>query len=531
MSSLLIEHFLGGLNVRDAPNQLTIWETPSAHDVVMDEQGSIQTRKGCTQAVSLPGTNNKVAGIHYSKALDLWVCVRESGGVLKLFSRPADLSGSWTDRGQVSTTLTARAAFVDWPGATPYVVVVVANDPETGGGTVGGVYTFNGSSNVVQRSSTVGGACIALWQNRVWVAGFPLNNSDGNRTRIFYSGRGDPTLWNVATQFIDVRAKDAQPITALGVAGGALISFKRESTYRHKDAETGDFDIIDTAVGCVNPRAIVPLRGRLYVWAADGLYACDGVGPLENVGDKLSPWYISSLTTPATIIGGQFEDRVFFYGTIFGIPRIVEYEPEHGYLLYHLLPSSNDDIGSFARKGYVLYAASTDGSNLFEIFTTQDDGDFGASIDAYWESAWLMPSSGMLARLDRVRVQGVVGSPGTVALVINRDWDPALNLGTYDLTAQLTSAAQNAAADVNQPAGTGATGLVGQGYAFKLSFIIGGTGGNVKIRTIQIVDHTLSDRSLRKVGYPSSQIAGRQPVKTGRRGDPQPPPPLPPPAP
>lgn len=525
MSSLLIDNFLGGLNVRDSPNELTIYEATNMNNLTMDEAGGLVQRPGCLTKVALPGTGNKKGYPFYSKALDQFLCVRESGGVMKLFSRPGDLSGSWTDRGQVSTTLTARAAFIDWPGATPYVVLVLANDPDSGGGTVGGVYTYDGSSNANQRSSTIGGACIALWQNRVWVGGFPLSNADGNRARIFYSGRGDPTVWNTTTNFIDVRAKDGQPITALAVAAGSLVSFKRDSTYRHKDPETGDYDIIDPGIGCVNPQAVASLRGRLYVWAAEGVYECDGVSPLENVGDRLRPWYVSSLTDPATIVAATYQDRVLFNGTILGIGRTVELNPDAGWAVPHIIGNSVL-LSGFTKKGSVVYAAAPAGDDLLSIFTETGQGDDSANQDIYWQSAWLLPTSGMFARLNRIDVHGLITDVNKSTVVLaQKDWDETDTLGGYQVQTQLalTASEVNRVAVVNQPAKGTATGAVGQGRAFQVAVSASGPG-NAKIRAIQVIAESLADRSLKHVRYPGGQTT--PPPRPG--GDRNRPPPVPP---
>src|SRR5262245_5715665 len=113
MASLYVPDFSGGLNTRDSINQIRPNETWSAYNVTLDERGAIKRRKGCTNVVALPGTSAKKADIFYSQAIDLFICVRESGGAKKLFTRPGDLSGSWTDRGQVSDSVNARATFAD----------------------------------------------------------------------------------------------------------------------------------------------------------------------------------------------------------------------------------------------------------------------------------------------------------------------------------------------------------------------------------------------------------------------------------
>lgn len=500
MPSLVLDDFSGGLNLRDSPNEIAFNETPNASNWTLDERGALKWRNGCTNVVALPGVSGKKAYIFYSAALDLFLVARETAGApndFSLHTRPGDLSGSWTDRGAISTDVTEACAFIDFPGNPPKVVMAVGNS---------GVWTYNAvGPALVNDSTTVKGKAIALWQNKAWVAGATLSDANGNPSRLYYSALGDPTTWSATGQFIDVREKDASGLTALGVAAGALIVFKKRSTYRVNDSTTGSFSTLDTAAGCVNPRAVVALHGRLYAWGADGLYECDGVGGMRNVGDKLRPVYFDSATDLATVCGGVFQDRVVFAG-LFGFPSVgavqcaVEYHPGRGWICRHTFQSSGKAVSSFANKEATLYGAIADGDDLFSMFTTTPALDDGSLSTASWFTPWLLPNSGMLARLARLRVQGLIatGSSTDLNLLVYKDWTTAAS-ETYSLNGLRapSSSEQQLAVDLQS---------LGHASAFALEFRTNTGAAATAVRAVQMIDQSLQ---WPNPGYPKDTATDR----------------------
>lgn len=440
MPSLRLSDFSGGLNLRDSPSEIAPNETANALNWTLDQRGAVQLRKGWSSVVALPGKTGTAAFPWFSAALNLWLCVRTVAGapdVFKLFSRPADLSGSWTDRGQLLpvATPTPIAAFVDWPGTTPLVVLTA----QTGDGASGAIYTFDGTTLTV-RSSTIAGHALAVWQNRVWLGGYAVSGANGNPSRLFACKVGDPTVWTAPDlTTADVRDKDAAQLMGLGLAGGALIVFKRRSAYRVNDSANGSYSTLDAAAGCMGPLAVVPLRGRLYTWGADGFYEWDGVGKGVNVGDKVRPLF----ATDAALVGGvpalcagAVEDRALFaYPSAAGGSNDLqlEFDPQHGWLMKHQLASS-ETVSSFARKEASLYAAVPSADALYLV------GGLGPGQDgstffpySYYRTPWLQPNGGKLARIIRSQVEGrrsyLSGFlVGTFVMRVYKDWDTT----TYD---------------------------------------------------------------------------------------------------
>src|SRR5262249_38662901 len=161
----------------------------------------------------------------------------------------------------------------------------------------------------------------------------------------------------------------------------------------------------------------------LYVWGSDGIYQCDGVGAMKNVGDKIRPVFYNRDNT-SDVCAGVFEDHVMFSSVSGGSYEIHDVAPAGG-IVKHSLPGSQDEVSSFTRKDTPLYAAIADGDDLFTMFTGTGSAmgkDDATGYSAGWYTPWFLPNSGMLARLQRALVQGVIGSSATLFFNLFKDW-------------------------------------------------------------------------------------------------------------
>jgi hypothetical protein len=74
----------------------------------------------------------------------------------------------------------------------------------------GGTYTY-APTTLTSVSATIRGNAIALWENRCWIAGYPVNDANGDITSFFGSKIGDPTNFTppdgVTNKFRDVDAE------------------------------------------------------------------------------------------------------------------------------------------------------------------------------------------------------------------------------------------------------------------------------------------------------------------------------------
>jgi hypothetical protein len=86
--------------------------------------------------------------------------------------------------------------------------------------------------------------------------------------------------------------------------------------------------------------------------------------------------------------------------------------------------STQDEFSSFTSKDGMLHAAVLEGDNLFSMFTgtaANMGKDAATGYTAAWVTPWLLPNSGMLAQLQRARVQGSNGNNLTLNIDLYKD--------------------------------------------------------------------------------------------------------------
>jgi hypothetical protein len=460
MPQVDLRDFSGGLNLRDSLEALAPRETPDALNMTLTTRGAVIVRNGCTQAVTLPAGN--AIFLYYSPVLDKWLLQVDT----TIYWRPGDLSGAWTSLGTWGSAGTM--ACVD------FQTNVVITHP------VSGTHYWDGvGPGLGLASATAKGSCIAVFKNRVWIGGDPAQKS-----RLWFSNLGVGSVYTTASDFVDVREKDAKIITAFGSAqSGGLLVYKKNSAYRITDASTGAYTTIDWDSGCVGEQAVVSLRGLTYTWGTNGIYAWDGVGKGINVADKIRPRFIDNTATAAAlakVCAGVQRDRIVFAYPLNAAVnnRIVEMRasdptrsdelPGSAWIMEHTLAQSGEDeIVSFSAKETALYAALTDGDVLYSMFDASPGADDGTNFTANYKTPPL--TLGLLARLQRARVYGKADAAGTSTKELRtyKDWSPSV-ADTFDITSSIESADGEEKIDLRP---------LGHADAFQLEFrATGGTG-------------------------------------------------------
>jgi hypothetical protein len=453
--SLELLDFKGGLNTRDSPNELALNETPASTQWTLDSRGALKLRGGCVNRIALPGDTQTPAFIFYSQVFDIWLCARKSGANFVLFTRPGDLSGAWTSRGNlaVANPGSMEAAFVEFSGASPVIVITCAATGLSGGGT----YTY-APTTLTSVSATIRGNAIALWKNRVWITGYPVSDANGNPTRLFATKVGDVTVFAAPDGLtVDIRDLDAEGLTGCGVTTGALWVFKNRSAYRVYDETDGSYSTVDPAAGCVGPRAVVPLRGKLFTWGQDGIYEWAGASPGKNIAGKVQPLFAYTLgnvdpPTIAQICGGVIGDRL-----LYGYPvsafvtnsHLLELDPANGWVMQHQIANSaQDEVTSFAtwqgplvNEAGILFGAIKDGDDLFSMFDGSPGKDDATAYTGSYKTPWLQPSRGKRFRVQRALIEGLLewNKTNTMQITARHDW--SLGGGeTYDITTPIRGA-------------------------------------------------------------------------------------------
>jgi hypothetical protein len=472
MPLLDLKDFSGGLNVRDSLEALGPSETPDALNMTLTTRGSVRMRNGAVQVATLPSGVGENNFLYYSPILDKWF--HQQGDVL--YVRPGDLSGSWTIHINPLTGGNNIVAMCDFG-----TVAVIS---QLGGA----VWTTDGTTATL-RTSAVGGSTIAVFKNRVWVS--------GGQASVFFSNVGDPNTWTTATDFVLIREKDAEYVTAFGgnLAGG-LVVFKRRSAYRITDAATGAYTTIDWDKGCVGPGAVATVKGLAYTWGHDSIYAWDGVSRGVSVADKIRPRFFDNTATEFTfgfVRAGAFEDRAVFafpYNDIYnnrllelfpGPRNTIEQLPSASWIMEHQLAQSGEDaITWLAQKGNKLYAAIADGEVMYSLFDPTAIGqDDGTSYTAHFKTTHL--TLGKLARLQRCRVYGTALAAGTNTKELRtyKGWQTTV-ADTFDITTALETSDREEVTDLRS---------LGHAEAHQLEFRVHSGTGEAQLHRL-LVDLT-----------------------------------------
>lgn len=403
-SQLDLRDFSGGWNLRDSPSEVAKNESPDCLNVSVDERGGVVKRLGMSRlgSSSLAGVGQMV---YYSQTLQ--VTLVQVGAALY---KTTDFT-TLTLVGTFSTS--ARLACVDFNGS---VVLLHKAD---------GVYTYDGTT-LTSRNTTVKGTCLAVWQNKVWAGGDPVNQS-----RVWWSNLGDATAWTTASAFVDIRDKDSAAITALGVGQGmdvagrpGLLVFKEESTYRINSSSTGSYTTLHAHAGAAGPACVTDLNGLTVALCKIGLYMTDGVNPPKEMSRKVSPLFRDDqldFSNLAIACAGVKGDRM-----LFSMPRRIggsaqasnnftlEFSPTEGWIVPHSFGLA--DMTSYAKQAAKLYGLSPTTAFAWEVFKT--GADDGAAIACHYQTPWFEPTAGGKCSYNRLRVAG----RGTFSMYVRGDY-------------------------------------------------------------------------------------------------------------
>lgn len=415
-SGIRLERFDGGLNIRDAPSELGSNETPDCMNVTLDERGGAVARLGLSNlnaASLLPGPAEYA---YYSTVADaLLVYISTDAGVGKLF-KSTDAGATWSSA-YSAFTAGAKAAIVDFKDR-----VVVVN-------TLDGVYSFpsslgapthtaGGSANMEE----VRGSAIAVWQNKLWVAGDPRTDATHSAARVWRSNAGNELLWTVATDFTDIRDVDTSICTAIGAGQGmdvtgkpTLLVYKDGSVYRINDSAAGSYSTLHAkGAGAASNKSVASVLGRICSINEQGIWVTDGLGVPVRVSDKLAPLFTQdglAFSTVANWSAAPYRDRVVFNVTRAGSTvnnLMLEYHPAIGWTVPHTL-----GLGPMAvytkNTSRLMAVRAAAGGKVYEVF--KGGSDDGAAIAARYQTPWVDVGSGDEARLRYLRVFGR-GTPG-----------------------------------------------------------------------------------------------------------------------
>ncbi len=405
-----LANFSGGLNLRDAPTELALTETPDCMNVSFDERGGVTKRLGYTAWNASPAANLITQG-YYSQVADKLLWYSRADG--KLYSDPG--TGVLTLRRTWTTG--SRLGIVDFAGSVYAIHPVDGLYSSTDGVTWAAVVASSGSVPV--------GDLLAAWQNKLWVAGNPAT-----KLRLYFCGAGDPTKWAGADGggSNDIREKDDSAISALHGGTGfdnqtkpCLLVFKQESTYRVHDSSTGAFVTLDSKAGAASAKAVISLYGKVYAVSRRGVYATDGFSPMQPLSAKLDPQFTDAALAYGSldnIAAGYQGDRLFFSitrnaATVNNLA--LEYHPLLGW--FSAGTNSAACYVTYGKNQESLLAASpTVTGQIYKLNTGGTDN--GAAIQSWWQTKVFEPNAGYQGRLQLCRMLG----RGTFTVTVRTDF-------------------------------------------------------------------------------------------------------------
>lgn len=398
--TLRLGPFPGGLNIRDAYTEIAANELADGTNFTLDERGVAIKRNDCPANATFAVPPGAVTAFFFSSAINYAII---QVGTTLYRSTNLGGGGGWTSFKVLSTV--SVCAFADFANK---LVFTHAAD---------GTFTYDGTTLTLV-AATRNGTCIAAWQNKVWVGGVP--SATGSRYRVGWCAAGDATTW-AATDFVDLREKDDQPMTAL-FGGSGLIAFKESSLYRINDSTTGAFSTIDWNSGCVGALAVCGSDEGIFHWGLDGLYRSSGIGPSVLIGDKLRPRFLSAninATTKPMIAGVYLNGRVYFAfprANAFSTDAIMEYNPRTGWLMEPFF--SGAQVGPFVKyavAGVWQASFASASATIKDLFTGTTRTGFSCSLT----TGYLEPFGGKLARVLRLRPELTLPAAAPIVCGLN----------------------------------------------------------------------------------------------------------------
>lgn len=336
--TLLWENFSKGVHLRRSPAELDPPYLPLAINMTGRGRAAVQ-RFGTT----LRGIPTATAQYVYHSPINPTLIYLQEGASLYKYTLSPFMGGRTLVKTFTTSATVHMADFIFGAGAgTRGHLIVHPVDGLWGYSGTALSGPFNGTSGAAMK-----GTGIAVWQNKAWII-------DGSRIRWSNAGRGD--LWTDTTDFADVREKDDEPLTAIGVGNGMDIAgrgglhvFKRESAYVVIDSTTGEFITLDAYRGAENQEAVTSGAGGIYCANNVGIYRVTD-GGLVEIHEPISPVWDDPNVGFRRTAAWSYTDRIYFSPATMGY--IFEYAPETEAWWVHALNRNGVERG-------VLSATST----------------------------------------------------------------------------------------------------------------------------------------------------------------------------
>lgn len=385
IKSIQLPGFVGGLNTDADPYQLEADESPDCLNVDFGFRGSVRKRKGYS-SLTTTQTDQGVRIVDWKRqgGSHHLISVDDQGDIWDYTSTPAEAVSAWgspSDDDDYPVGVTAL-------GNVLYFTRVDVTNPQK----------FDGTSWTAMTATTFDGTAsrfpkakhLATAHSRVFAA----NVDDGgtrHRSRLHWSGVLDAEQWD-AVDFIDFDPDDGQEITALSTFGEELVIFKNHSVQllAGKSEESFSRFVVDSQLGTVSPRTVVPMDSNLVFFDRDtGVWGFDGAG-FELLSEKINEYLLEGINYSLAYKASAFVFRTKLYLSVpWGADTVnsrmfVWDQRTKAWTQYDFGVADATVLGDD-----VYGVGAGDAAGVQQLLTGLNDD--GAAVDAYVYTGWLAP--------------------------------------------------------------------------------------------------------------------------------------------
>jgi len=386
--TLRTQGFAGGANIRDAVNLMASNEARPIENIVLDERGGAQKRRGCLTTGPIEAAATRI--------LSMYTFYRGPTNVPHVLIH--------TTAGKLMYTAAPDVAPINWVAIKTGLSTTVPMSYET---YVGKVWMGNGvdpycswdGAGFLDYPSAPRGRYHRLWKERMWISGVT-----GLNDRVYASDQGTASVFSIS-EWIDIGAGDGDHVRALATDGQALIVGKHESTYIIHDPVNFEFRLIDAEKGFESHFATITFEGSLYFLSRRGICQYMGDSASVVISERIEPAFIA----PFLNVGQTHKATCYtFLNRIgFAIPEsgeskntlVVEYYPRLagvtqtgarsiGPFVFHRMP-----VQCFARWHWptagkdLLFAGHNNANKMLDLFSPVGTDD-GVAFQAMLQTAW-----------------------------------------------------------------------------------------------------------------------------------------------
>lgn len=409
----------GGVNLRDAPNQIAPNQALAILNMILDENGGASKRLG--------SVSRGTFGISGERAISMYTFYRDPIAPQILLQTDAGKLYYTTDFATFTLIVSGLSTTAPFSFETFNSKVYMSNG-------VDDYASWNGTTRTAFASAPKG-KYLRLYKDTMWVSGVTALPD-----RVYSSNAADAEVFGVSS-WVDIAKGDGDTVMAIHTDGTFLIVWKLRRHWVIYDPVTFANRLVDYEKGCESHFSVMQHDGRIYFLSRRGICVFLGDSPSQVISDLISPVF-----TPSVInLGALNTTWAYVHENRIGwvIPEATSVVPTLTIEFYPRLPETpftfhrlNARCFARIRTGATekVYMASTGSNKFLEVFAAVGTDD-AATFQGIIESGWFDFDAPTIAKyLKRVRVIG----RGKFSMDIKRDYENAiLKNYTIDLTAVL----------------------------------------------------------------------------------------------